>query len=338
MIKGMGTASRAFLLKAFLGFFFMGYQAFSATQKIALLTALETDLRIDLAQLEKIGKDSFGSYNYEFDIIHRASIYDLWQTLHSHQTIAVFWLSHAGCTEVPVPKFARQVAMPDINHFDATDILQEIHPNIRFLAIIACNSVEVIKKARTAYELNQDLVIKSFDEKISPAEGLTEAMQSAHSVIRQERFQKGYCVGTCPSYKGYPLRLKRSVFKSRESAFLPPVRIQTHRGKILGIFKGSESEIVEVFFPISQPMAKRINLDLIFETGRAASLSLHPEFADIEAISSWQGASWHIKPILQGTTTRILSYDGAKEMNESMTKEVIYEPFDCSPMPPLLTL
>jgi hypothetical protein len=327
-----------FLLSVF------GYEnhGYSAMQKISLLTALEEELPIDLSVLESILKKQFDAYPYELEVTHKATQYNLWQALHSYHTIALFWLSHAGCTEYPVPQYAVQVVMPDFNHFDATKVLQEIHPNLRFLGIIACNSNLVVNKVNNEYSIrisNPDLEIKSFSQKISPEDGLLQAMKIAHDVVRNEEFQKGYTVRSCPSYNGYPILIKRSVPKNEIGAFFPPLRVETNGGKILGFFKAQDShsyaeENIEIFFPLSSSL-KRTHLDLIIETGRMVSSPFALYHGHIEIVSSWNGAGWRIIPILQGITTKILSYDGTSNLSGLSHQQVKYLPFDCSPMPPI---
>jgi hypothetical protein len=315
---------------------------YSATQKIYLLTALDDDPRIDLTQLDGIFRKPFATDFYELSIKHKATQYDLWQALHSYQTIAIFWLSHAGCTEFDVPDYAMQLAMPDFNHFDAAGILQEIHPNLRFLGVIACNSNLVIKKISSEYDIqtrNPDLEIKAFDQKISAENGLLEAIEIAKLVIRNKEFQKGYPVRSCPSYKGYPMRISRRVPTDPRAALFPPLRVETSGGKILGMFKGedqnfNQEEDIEIFFPLL-PSSKRVNLGLIMEIGRIVSSSATPVHGHIEVLSSWEGAGWRMNAALQGITTHILTYTGTLNLNEAVNQQVKYEPFDCSPMPPL---
>lgn len=125
-----------------------GPTVFAASQTVVLLTSLSPSSPSQNREIQEY-EDAFRKYftpqGYEVVIKHQADQYHLWKALHSPTTVALFWMSHGGWSERSCVGIGSQGMIADHRGFDVAPIFQEIHPNVRFLGVIACNAGSIIK-------------------------------------------------------------------------------------------------------------------------------------------------------------------------------------------------
>jgi hypothetical protein len=115
-------------------------------RNIVLLSSLpENQVKIE-KKVDSIMMKEFGSdETYDIVIKHRADQEDLFNSLNDSQTHAVFWLSHGGYTKVGNSKgVAATPMLLDFQKDNVAKTFQKIHPHVKFVGVIGCNSKQIL--------------------------------------------------------------------------------------------------------------------------------------------------------------------------------------------------
>lgn len=137
-------------------------------------------------KFEKEFRKHFNDADVDISVTHFASIEDIWSALHDKSTSAVFFLSHSSSGQ---SKSAGALVSPSlIADFDGNDLknaFQKVHNNLKYLAVIGCESEAIIDQFRKyeTYSNAPDLVIKTFNDKIRPIKGLRDAIKDSREHI-----------------------------------------------------------------------------------------------------------------------------------------------------------
>lgn len=113
-------------------------------KNIVLLTSLPNkDIKFtrDIgARFIQYTKD-FYRQGFKIYIVHQADAQKLHSVLNNPQTHAIFWLSHGGAAKSQSPGgMQASASLLDYNGDNVAKVFQRIHPNIKFVGIMGCNS------------------------------------------------------------------------------------------------------------------------------------------------------------------------------------------------------
>jgi hypothetical protein len=173
--------------------------------RIALITSLNSkegkrffngkDFNNDL-KIEREFIKHFDKNEFDILVIHHATLNDVWTTLHDETIQGVFFIGHAGLGAtlgnegVEAPSI-----IADYNLNDLKNAFQSVHSNMKFLALIGCNSQFIIDKfIKNGFYSNAPmLVIKAFNSKIEEIDGIREAIfASAKILAKNENYDELY--------------------------------------------------------------------------------------------------------------------------------------------------
>lgn len=141
-------------------------------------------------KIEKEFRKHFDTTSFEIVVTHRATLGDVWSTLHDPKVTAVFFVGHAG-EETEFGNnhsLSAPAIIADENLNDLKNAFQKVHPNLKYLAVISCNSKSIIDTfiKDNSYSNAPDLVIKTFDHKVRPLTGLKESIKDAINLIAKD--------------------------------------------------------------------------------------------------------------------------------------------------------
>lgn len=164
---------------------------------VVLLTAIPESpsiwngFRVAKNQISNIAHRSEQNFRYAFQdtnfivhIVHNAQSQDLAEALSSPQNTAVFWLSHAAADTHSSFLSPLNVLLDSKNH-NVSGLLQKISPQLRFLALIGCNTESLYEdmKSQSLYPEPKQLNVVSFNSKILPEEAFIQALNSAQDIL-----------------------------------------------------------------------------------------------------------------------------------------------------------
>jgi hypothetical protein len=164
----------------------------SSARKVVLLTSVDAPEILwhkgsqwASEQLEADFSWSFQDSGFEVQMIRQASAWQLYQSLHDPNVVAVYWVSHAG-RDIPLKEaIGFGAAIPTHDGLDVKSLFQSVGPQLKFLAVIGCSAQSIIDgfKNNGAYTNNPRLKIVSFDRPIQSNQGLTYAMNESIETI-----------------------------------------------------------------------------------------------------------------------------------------------------------
>lgn len=272
--------------------------------------------------LEKIFVKTFLGKGYDIEIQRHANQEVIHTELNSPENVAIFLVSHGG-----------DGAMVDENGFDYTPLLHQAHPNLRYLALIGCDSLEVSDQIRSKLPQAR---IRSFPKKIDAKKGLKAALDGLENYLGSPSIRHGYHPA-CPAQKGHRIRVTRTVPADSQATLIPSVRIE-HKNRILGAFPPSlpgKAQEIEIFLP--EPAVPVRAVDLKMQIYAGANPGLLPgqvELGRFEFQAPWSGGQWKLfadaqgKPV--GVAQHIYRYVGSTPLGESTAEQ---SPYLCEAMP-----
>lgn len=137
-------------------------------------------------KFEKEFRSQFRNGDYEIIVKHFASIEDIWNVLHDETISGVYFLSHSGGSVSSSSGAMKAPALiADYEGNDLKNAFQRVHANLRYLAVVGCESESIIEefKKNKTYANAPQLVIKTFPEKIRPMKGLRDAVSAGISAL-----------------------------------------------------------------------------------------------------------------------------------------------------------
>lgn len=230
-------------------------------------------------------KKLFGLHDHNLIYINNADQYSLHRYLNDPETMALFWISHGGFIKInhrSGQAIGSSAILYDYNKDNVSKVFQRIHPNIKFISIVGCNSSQIL-----------DGIIQSRSDLSSyiPAKKVV-ATWALRKAIR--RFKKNY---------------KREKYNFLEQEVtdlgikIKIERVAKQNSKSLKVFAGnifigilpslakSESQVFEYYIPYNNDINKQ-NLKIILSSGQSAYDSTD-NFGDIH-ISSSNRYMWKI--------------------------------------------
>lgn len=159
------------------------------------------------AKLERIVLRRFDPDEYDVRVLHRATGDQISRILQSPNNVAVFYVAHAGTAG------GGRITDRDLN--DVTPAFRRVHPNLRYLGIVGCESAKIIPYLRSKgyFADRPHLEVAGFEKKVDAAAGLKKVANAAASLLRRKHNRDGYDP-VCESRPGWRVRIRRKVGQS----------------------------------------------------------------------------------------------------------------------------
>lgn len=330
-------------------FFSISYAQGKPRQKVVLLTsvAMTDSYR---SNIEKIFRNSYEPKGYDVVVIHHADQYWLHKALHDPYVVGLFWLSHTVQGQSFADGVTSGALLLDEFGFDVSGVIGEVHPNLRFLALVGCESEKVLRAKINSFYLNYlrpNLDIATYDQKVEAKEALQQAINTSWYSLNTTEVKAGY-FSKCFTRKGVEVEITRKQDWTSPDFLYPSVRIELG-GEVLGVFMATlpgfrETKKVFIRESILGKVEDEQDLKFIFTAGsnlktNSNNLKLGQFFFN----HSWDKATWQVfgnknaKGEVQpeGINFNVYQFTGdySSDLIAAMKKE--YQPFVCVPMPPL---
>jgi hypothetical protein len=307
--------------------------AFEPRPRVALVTSLDNLAEAQklpwylgwargayLQYLEKTEADfrmAFKDSGYELEVIHYADQNSLYHVLHSPEYRAVYWVSH----EAPVSDGAgvSSGGTFDADGFEFTQVLNQIHPNLKVLALIGCKSYPLVLRlndARLARDERSGLKIYGFEEKVDGRRGLRGSVLATRPVLEMALHEAPSPACQQTSI-GYQVRVERHC----EIAG-PSVRIILG-GQVAGVLgrcEAGETQVEHLFAESKSPEGQltRSDLKLTLTSGSNAYRRVDPRELGKLSISRYgqgaQGSDWTLFQLgggeAIGVTSQVFRFSG----------------------------
>jgi hypothetical protein len=347
-----GFARIAFIIG--MAFMSLGVTAFASEKTVTLLVSLDPEyyphgiaaLLHDYskvpAKLESQFRDGFKDTSYKVRVVQNASVYDLYEALHSPDSVGVFWVSH----EAPVswskdPALSVSPPLTDVNRADVKAAFREINPAIHWVSLVACDSDLILnwlknEQAQDPVLTNEAVQMQGFDHAIDVTQGLGQAINQGKAALSAAAHSDA-TDPSCPSASGIALRVTRSMSPqgapARGGKYLFPALTVENRGEIIGVLPEHELASGDNASDTATVYVTGQSLDLTFQSG-FDPMSIPAGFAmgDFSVEAGWEAANWQLFAKPDGTpfgaAQRTLLYKGpGSPALDSMTT---YQPFDCN--------
>jgi len=255
------------------------FSAYAQRTKVVLLTSLFipekapvfylNNLYINyIDRIEKKFRGHFEKSNYQIEVIHNANQYNLYHTLEDESVEGVFWLSHSS---KDTSNETIGVSMPsrllDYDLFDVAPILQNYHPNLKWLSIIGCHSKKILDQLNVNNKNGPVTFV--FDKRIDAYRGLKKSLKASQLILNSNSIQKSN-IESGVKKKAYSISVTRKVFKNSVNELAPSLRI-VMGGQLIGVFDEiseigytTQSAILDVSIEQNEKMNDR---KIILDTG-----------------------------------------------------------------------
>jgi hypothetical protein len=272
--------------------------------------------------LEKEFRAHFKGKGYNLVVQHDADQFALWQTLHSSDTLAVFWVSHAGFADAGNPGTAGAAAIVDRSGFDVAPVFRARNPRLRFLGVVGCDSEKVLDADGEGQ--GQGAVVFAFSSKTDAKKGLSKAMTASDATLAT-----GAAPVPCSEWGGVPVEVTR---RNAGGSPAPAARIEWS-GRALAVLPAQaagESQTAVVLLPLTAAVTTANDLKHVLTTGDQFGKAPSPATLGTLELSGWSGALWKVfagpdgHPL--GITQNLYHYEGALPANPSSE---LYRPYAC---------
>lgn len=145
--------------------------------KLVLMTSIPEG-GADLAALENLFRESFKPEEaYEVEVIHHAHLDQLFRTLQSPETSALFWMSH-GFKDDGVPALSTG-GVYDWQGFELSRVFFSLKSTLKFLSVLSCHADTVLKGLSG---VSQSTEVFLSQGRVQPVSELSIAIQKWHTV------------------------------------------------------------------------------------------------------------------------------------------------------------
>lgn len=234
-------------------------------------------------------------------VIHGADQEDLYNALTDQKIDAVFWVSHASfiSSNSSSSSMSPQSMILDINSDNVAPIFQVIHPNMKFIGIIGCNTQSILDEYLDEDQedsISKDSNLRYISKRRSIAQfALSRALR---------KFKKAIKYNLLPTEKnkestsGFDIEVKRTMQSHIPHNEIRSIRVLS-QGRVVGLIPKilpGESEIIKLKIPYN----KDHNYKLELSTGQniyTDSEKIH--FGDLEVFN--EKNSWEVFAKRDGT-------------------------------------
>jgi len=295
-----------------------------------------------LGGLENQFQEHFKNSGYEISVIHQANRDQLYAALHDPANVGVFWLSHSTAVSGnPIKGVQFDPRIVDAIGSDVKELFQNVHPNIRWLSIVSCNSNMILQNELKDHHAS--LRTQGLDNETDARVGLKEALEKSDEILLNSDTKYGYA-GVCPISEGRPVLVSRTI--SSPGVFFakivyPAVTIDFH-GRSVGAFPevtvtnqtiGKMFHQTQlVFLDMNDAIQNPSDLNLTINSGlNAIEVTPDLDFGRFEITGFWSGANWKAlsspvtgKPF--GVTKNLFIYQGPTHPDSTLKTA---KPFTC---------
>ena len=253
-------------------------QALWAKNIILLSSLPQEDIRTTLKVKKLFNKKLFGLEDHNLIYIDKADQEVIYRYLNDPETMALFWLSHGGFKRIRGNSNSAIKPTPilfDHNKDNVAKAFQKIHPNIKYISIIGCNSAQILagtleKRPDLGYYVPTKKVVATWAFRRAIRRFKKHFWNVKYNYLLEEVVQEGV-----------KIKIERTVSQDSKS-------LKVLAGKqLIGILpklKSSESQIFEYYIPYTENLSKR-DLKIVLSSGQAATDATN-NFGDIVITSS----------------------------------------------------
>jgi len=332
----------------------------TSRQAIVLLTSLDPSTLPKIFYLHgfydhyaQVLENDFRKYyrgsSYELIVKHNADRWDVYNTLHDSNNVAVFWVSHAAPITANVNAgIGFDPLLVDYQNDDVKPLLKSIHPNLRWLSIVACNSqliLDWLKQNPQTDPRTQDpsLDIQGFNYFVDARKGLRSAVHESWNELNKQEVVSGY-QAPCSEVRGHSIQIQREMSATAVKTGLKEFRAVSFmmNGKLIGVLPktlvpaGTTGSTVTNFnIEMSDTLQSRAEMKITVDSG-ADPAQVLPDFdmGKFRMISDAGTGDWKVfadgNGVPFGVTRNLYEYTGPLQLAaESMT----FKPFSCDSMP-----
>ncbi len=262
-----------------------------SAKNIVVLTSLPGSQLKTTKRLNKIIKRKLSHFsNLNLIVVNRGDQEVLHNYLNDPETVALFWLSHGGYKTLRSNDLGMMPSalLLDFNGDNVSKVFQKIHPNIKFLGIIGCNSSQILSPYLS---MNKEVGSYIPTKKVVA----TWAMRKAIRKFKKHYSQNNYESITRPiEKKGYEITIKRISKTASKS-------LKVFAGKeFIGIIpKSKKNEFQEKIFFIPAVKMQKRKMKITFESGQSA-FDATDNFGDISLMHN-QATFWKLFSKRDGT-------------------------------------
>lgn len=251
---------------------FCGQIAFA--KNVVLLSSLpDKDIKATVEIKRQFYKKLYGVANYGNELIYvnNASIHHLHKYLNDPETVALFWVSHGGHTKMRNSAgIGATSVLIDYQKVNVAKVFQNVHPNIKFLGILGCNSRQIVSKH---LEQREDLGVYMPSYSVVATWSFRVALKKFKRHFWKYKYQY---LNEDVLYDGYPITISRSVTKDSRALMI-------FAGKnLIGVMPplaANLSQTQTFYVPHSSEISK---YDFKINIKSGLVTSNHDDFGDIE--------------------------------------------------------
>lgn len=196
----------------------------------------------------------------ELIYIDKATVHHLDKYLNDPNTMALFWVSHGGYARAPKKRgtgIGATSVLVDFQKINVAKMFQKVHPNIKFLGILGCNSKQIVGE-----HLNQRADLGIYMPSYSIV--ATWSFRVALKKFKRHFWKNKYnYLDKDQTYKGYQFEITRKVEKDSRALMVFAGK------KLIGILdplKANEIQTKEFFIPHYQNI-KTYDFKIILKSG-----------------------------------------------------------------------
>ena len=136
-------------------------------------------------QLAADFRKAFANSGYQVVVKQGASATDLADALRSPENVGVFWLSHAASDSSSHSALGDDNVVLDQYGVDVQNVFQLVHPNLKWLAVIGCESSPILSHfiKEGIYKDSPSLTIEDYSTTIDAEQGLIYALNASAKVL-----------------------------------------------------------------------------------------------------------------------------------------------------------
>ncbi len=310
--------------------FVLSLPSFAGFKKVLLITSL-ADHQVKLQR--KVERKFIQNLPHRLEpvIVHQADQFILRQHLMSEEYLAIFWLSHGSFAKLSsrVSSSAEGIKIsPKILDFQKNNvapIFSQIHPGTKYLAVIGCNTKQIINFYRESSNWSHSDVRNTYipQSRVPATWTLKRAMKDFNYYFYNFKL---YPHKPFPVKKfGYLVLVKRTIPIGAKTNDVRPVRVEV-AGSLIGVLPKQKpgTTLSKYMFLPKQENFNRSQLNVRFSTGHDIEANLDPKaFGSMEIVSqdSDINAKWEVFAKSDGTPFGIYSqnylFKGSKAILET---------------------
>lgn len=288
-----------------------------------------------ITNLESIFRRQFmlSGLNVDVETISNADADTVHRELTSGRNVAVYFVGHSFAA-----KGAENSIIWDYGFRDIKKAFNSIHPNVRFLGMIFCNSNSIIRRLREEegyFSSKANLKVFGFDAKIEARSSLAKSIQESIPVLLDAKTKSSRDSNQFTS-RGFPITITRKLPSHFEGTIAGSVTVSVGNTLITSFSTASpgETQTKAAWIPVSA-LTEDADLTLSVSSGTQPYFrKTKIEIGEI-IISNhpWPGASWELFRRTDGTPagTSEYSFDFVGQLPD-LNKAQFFGPYDCVPL------